>query len=117
MNEAPQRPLTRYFRNLDQKTEILSFVQLIFGIGAIFICGGLWVVAIDELPQFTHCCGEAGETYGSPSGLMMIASVVLFPLFIFAGFVILLLKGAILQSAVMFLIVAGWFALKLFRTY
>lgn len=85
-----------------------SLVPGIFAVASVIVCGMSFVYAIDTLPHYERCCGEAGETYSSPSALMMIASIVLFPITILAGFIMMLLAGKFLQVFVMITILMGF---------
>ncbi len=85
-----------------------SLVLGVFAVASVIVCGMSFVYAIDALPHYERCCGEEGETYSSPSALTMIASIVLFPITILAGFIMMLIAGKFLHIAVMIAILAGF---------
>ncbi|WP_298491595.1 hypothetical protein [uncultured Maritimibacter sp.] len=88
--------------------ELPSLVTGFLGVLSFLVCGMAFVYAIGELPHFVRCCGDAGETYSSPSVLMMIISTVLFPLTILLGFVLILFDGQVLHFLVMLGIIGAW---------
>ncbi|WP_146010356.1 hypothetical protein [Acidimangrovimonas sediminis] len=75
---------------------------------AFLVCGIAWYVAVNQLPSVTTCCAQGGETYAIPGLLAMILSVVLFPLFIIAGFVIMIFDGRALDAVGMVFVVLAW---------
>ena len=101
--------------DLKDPEELAGILQLIFGVLAIICLGMGWVVALDSFQHYTYCCGEDGEPYSAPSALVMILSIVLFPLFMIGGIIVIAVTGGFIQAVVMCAIIGAGFALSVYR--
>lgn len=98
----------------DNAGEVVELVGKLLGILAILCLIGCWFVAIEYLPQYGRCCGEGGERFSTPSDFFMIASIMLFPLFMIAGFIVGLFTGYAMLSVATVLLILGWILLSIY---
>jgi len=103
------------FPNFKDPEELAEIIQLILGVLAVLCLGAGWVIAIDAFPQYGHCCDDGGGSYSTPSGFVMILSIILFPVFMIGGIITLGFTGGFLQALIMLAIIGSWIAVTFYR--